>query len=91
MKARILNGNLHLERQGQFKPCRCPFSITIPQQACGDWCPLFGEARPNIVPHSSDEQQGWLLTLCHSILLIQSFEAGDQRPIQHLPDTGFDQ
>jgi len=87
MKARISNGILYLERQGQFQIQRCPFSAHTPQQPCGQWCPLFGE--PYMVNYAAGIQ-GWTLTLCRASLRIEAFEGEDKRPIQHLPDTGFE-
>jgi hypothetical protein len=45
MKAKIdAHGWLHLERAGQWKIQKCPFSAGDgTMNICGDWCPLFYE------------------------------------------------
>ena len=47
MKIKISrNGNLEIERAGEWKEQYCPHCPRIPEERlCGDYCPLFGEPK----------------------------------------------
>jgi len=62
MKAKIYkNGNLLIERAGEFEKMLCPFEA---EGYCGHWCPLFGE------PYEDTTLGGKMisLSLCHKTL-----------------------
>jgi hypothetical protein len=64
---------LHIERNGVMKPQFCPYNpyglrSDNGMTACGDWCPLFGDPRPEHGTASA------ILDLCnHKQLFFDEF------------------
>lgn len=80
MKAHITSaGFLELERNGKMKPQICPMNSN--RHMCGDYCPLFGEAKPtmDIGLYGRSENTGQTtIEICHRDLIFD--ELTDDRP-----------
>ena len=73
------DGSLEIKRTDLFKTQDCPFRsyhFHGKQESCGDWCPHFGEPKPQCSEHSFPAKV--ILEICHGkILYFDKFS--DQR------------
>ena len=61
------NGHLSLDRKGKLKTQYCPFFTGDYKEACGDWCPLFGE--PKIKENAMPKFTEVIIGICQDRLL----------------------
>jgi len=55
------NGFLSIERAGKMKKQYCPYAD---DEACGDWCPMFGEPKTVYTMKNTQRGEAVVLQIC---------------------------